>query len=311
MVQGRLSGVQTDTVVLTNLSRDHLDYHHTMDAYGAAKRLTMKLPGVETIVLNGDDEESRNWLRDKPSGADIIWCAMALPESISSEDRHCLATNVQYHQNGCQFRLETSWGTTVVNVPLLGKFNIYNLLSAVAVVLSQGERFDDVVRLLSHLTPVAGRMEVFPFSLRANVVVDYAHTPDALEQLLSSAKAHTTGKIWCVFGCGGDRDRGKRPLMAKAAERYADHIIITTDNSRSESPKTIAEDIRKGLSSFEIAKDEPDRERAIRWCLEKAAADDLIIVAGKGHENYQIIGNDKTDYDERAVVARLQKEYSK
>lgn len=309
IVQGRLSQVNTDIAVFTNLSRDHLDYHHTMANYAAAKRALLRQPGLQAVVLNADDKESQNWLKACPQPVEPVMTGLSAGIDLSAH-RHCLATNVQYHQSGIQFRLQTSWGTTVVRAPLLGEFNVRNLLSAIAVLLVQGERFDDVVNVLPMVQPVAGRMEVFEFAQQANVVVDYAHTPDALSQVLTSARAHTNGQLWCVFGCGGDRDRGKRPLMGEAAEQHADHLVITTDNSRSEAPEAIAEDIRAGLVNPASAISEPDREQAIRYCLAKAQPQDLIIVAGKGHEDYQIIGDQKTDYNERAVIARLQKEYS-
>ena len=310
LVQGRLSQIKTDVVVFTNLSRDHLDYHGTMEEYGEAKRLAMHLPGVRTIVLNADDEESLNWHEAKPESVQTVWYGLQSLPAEMSEHRHCLATNVKYHPDGCQFTLVSSWGSREVSVPLLGEFNVYNLLAVITVMLVQGVRLDDVVALLPKVSPVAGRMEVFRFEQHANVIVDYAHSPDALEKALSSARAHTTGKLWCVFGCGGDRDKGKRPLMGKAAESAADHVVITTDNSRSEAPESIAKDIRAGLTTPQRAVDEPDRETAIRHCLDKAAPEDLILVAGKGHEDYQIIGDQKKNYNERAVVARLQREYS-
>ncbi|MEG3765651.1 UDP-N-acetylmuramoyl-L-alanyl-D-glutamate--2,6-diaminopimelate ligase [Alteromonas sp. 14N.309.X.WAT.G.H12] len=311
LVQGRLSHVKTDVVVFTNLTRDHLDYHKTMAKYGEAKRLAMQLPGVRTIVLNADDQESQLWHANKPKGIQTVWYGMGTLPTDLSEDRHCLATNVKYHASGCQFQLATSWGVKDIDVPLLGAFNIYNLLAVICVMLVQGQRFDDIVKLLPKVKPVAGRMEVFPFAHHANVVVDYAHTPDALSKALAGARAHTEGAIWCVFGCGGDRDKGKRSLMGQAAEAGADHIVITTDNCRSETPESIAADIRTGLTSPQDAVDEPDREKAIRHCLEHAAPTDLILLAGKGHEDYQIVGEEKKNYNERAVVSRLQKEYSK
>lgn len=310
LVQGRLSQLNTDIVVFTNLSRDHLDYHGTMEDYAAAKRLAMRLPGVKTVVLNRDDEESANWHSQKPEGVKTVWYGLTDLDAQKPEDRHCLATNVKYHPDGCQFRLVSSWGSRDINVPLLGAFNVHNLLAVIAVMLVQGQRFEDVVSLLPKVSPVAGRMEVFRFENHANVIVDYAHTPDALEKALHSTREHTYGDVWCVFGCGGDRDKGKRPLMGQAAEKGADHVIITTDNSRSESPAAIAADIRTGLTQPQSAVDEPDREKAIRHCLEQAAPEDLILVAGKGHEDYQIIGEHKNNYNERAVVARLQREYS-
>lgn len=311
IVQGRLRLVKTDIAVFTNLTRDHLDYHQTMANYAAAKRALLQQPGLHTAVLNIDDRESRHWLEAMPDEASVVLTGIESGLSALPEHRHCLATNVQYHPDGVQFRLQTSWGTTVVNIALLGTFNVSNVLSAIAVALVEGERFDDVVRILPMLKPVSGRMEVFPFTGHANVVVDYAHTPDALVQVLASARQHTEGQIWCVFGCGGDRDKGKRPLMGEAAEQGADHIVITTDNSRSEAPEAIAGDIKAGLVKPEQAHFEADRQQAIEYCLAKAAPGDLIIVAGKGHEDYQIIGDTRTNYNERAVIARLQKEYSK
>lgn len=196
----------------------------------------------------------------------------------------------------------------MVNSPLLGEFNVYNLLSAVATLLVQGERFDDVIAVIPLLKPVAGRMELFHFEHHANVVVDYAHTPDALEKALLALTQHTQAKRWCVFGCGGDRDKGKRPQMGRAAEQQSDVIVITTDNSRSENPKAIEDDIRTGLSAPEKALSYPERQQAIRHCLTQADPEDLILVAGKGHETYQIIQQKQIDYDERAFIAQLQQE---
>ncbi|MEW9797214.1 UDP-N-acetylmuramoyl-L-alanyl-D-glutamate--2,6-diaminopimelate ligase [Alteromonas sp. CYL-A6] len=310
LVQGRLAQVKTDVAVFTNLTRDHLDYHGTMEAYAEAKRRLLAQPGLSTVVLNGDDPESQNWAAHTPSHVDIVWTGVVGDASEKPADRHCFATNVTYHQAGCEFSLISSWGEARVALALLGPFNVRNVLSAIATLLAQGERFNDVIAAVGQLRPVAGRMEVFPFARHANVIVDYAHTPDALHKVLEAARAHTTAQVWCVFGCGGDRDKGKRPLMGKAAEKDADHIVITTDNSRSEAPEAIARDILAGLAKPDDAVIEPDREKAIRYCLSHAAPDDLIVLAGKGHEAYQIIGNTTTNYNERAVVARLQGEHS-
>jgi UDP-N-acetylmuramoyl-L-alanyl-D-glutamate--2,6-diaminopimelate ligase len=317
LVQGRLGTVKTDIAVFTNLTRDHLDYHGTMEEYGRAKRLLLGQPGLYAVVLNANDKESSKWDAHANPELTRVWTGIDEQESLlvdahkQPHHRHCFATNAAYHSSGCSFELVSSWGTAAISLPLFGKFNISNVLSAVGTLLAQGERFDDVVNAVNAITPVPGRMEVFPIAGAANIVVDYAHTPDALEKVLLSAKFHTTGKVWCVFGCGGDRDKGKRPLMGKAAEAGADAIVITTDNSRSEDPEAIANDIKVGLENRDLAISIPDREQAIRHCLSHAGSDDIIIVAGKGHEDYQIIGNNKTNYNERAVVARLQKEYSK
>ena len=323
LVQGRLGTVKTDIAVFTNLTRDHLDYHGTMEEYGKAKRLLLQQPGLKAVVLNANDDESKKWDGAADKSITRIWTGIdesgldgsgeseCLREHNNPQSRHCFATNASYHAGGCSFELVSSWGSAAISLPLFGKFNISNVLSAIGTLLAEGERFDDVVNAVNAITPVPGRMEVFSVTGAANLVVDYAHTPDALEKVLLSAKFHTTGKVWCVFGCGGDRDKGKRPLMGQAAEVGADAIVITTDNSRSESPESIAEDIIEGLKNRELAVSIPDREQAIRHCLEHAHESDIIIVAGKGHEDYQIIGDKKTNYNERAVVARLQQEYSK
>ncbi|MFS1702021.1 UDP-N-acetylmuramoyl-L-alanyl-D-glutamate--2,6-diaminopimelate ligase [Alteromonas sp. AMM-1] len=312
LVQDRLKQVKTDIGVFTNLTRDHLDYHGTMDAYAEAKRALLNLPGMRRIVLNQADPASEAWQKAAADRIEVVWTNVLaeVPQNLP-EQRYCFATNVQYHANGCQFRLASSWGTTVVQVALLGAFNIANLMSATAALLCQGERFANVVSALEQVHAVPGRLEVFEFANNANVVVDYAHTPDALEKALSALRSHTKGKVWCVFGCGGDRDKGKRPLMAQAAEAGADHLVITTDNSRSEQAQAIANDIKAGLTQPDLAMDIPDREQAIRYCLTHADKDDLILAAGKGHEDYQIIGKQRINYNERAVIARLQQECSK
>lgn len=332
LVQGRLSQVKTDIAVFTNLTRDHLDYHGTMEEYAKAKRLLLDQPGLEAVVLNVNDSESQNWAdyldanaAKDGSSEEIaiskprvtrVWTGFEPTDDVLAthkqpQDRHCFATNVSYHSSGIRFDLVSSWGTAPIELALFGSFNVSNTLSAISCLLAQGERFENVVRVVNGLQPVPGRMEVFPVGGSASVIVDYAHTPDALEQVLKSAKTHTAGKVWCVFGCGGDRDKGKRPLMGAAAEQHADVIVITTDNSRSESPESIASDIKAGLQRPNDAVEEADRESAIRYCLDSADENDIIIVAGKGHEDYQIIGTQQTDYNERTVVARLQQEYKK
>jgi UDP-N-acetylmuramoyl-L-alanyl-D-glutamate--2,6-diaminopimelate ligase len=315
LVQGRLGTVKTDVAVFTNLTRDHLDYHGTMEEYGRAKRLLLNQPGLKAVVLNANDAQSEKWNGHAAAHMQRVWTGIddgSLSDTYkTSQHRHCFATNATYHASGCSFELTSSWGSAAVTLPLFGKFNISNVLSAVGTLLAEGERFDEVVKAVNAITPVPGRMEVFPVNGKASVVVDYAHTPDALEKVLLSAKFHTEGKVWCVFGCGGDRDKGKRPLMGQAAEAGADNIVITTDNSRSEAPEAIANDIKAGLKHQEKAVSIADREAAIRYCLDNADNGDIIVVAGKGHEDYQISGNKKTNYNERAVVARLQQEYSK
>ncbi|MCW8091632.1 UDP-N-acetylmuramoyl-L-alanyl-D-glutamate--2,6-diaminopimelate ligase [Alteromonas sp. ASW11-130] len=311
IVQGRIDQVKTDIAVFTNLSRDHLDYHTSMEDYAQAKRQLLKQAGLHSIVLNAQDPESQNWKKNADKQLKIFWTGIGEVDPQFTSQSHCFATNIHYHAEGSSFTLQTHCGSAEVSIPLFGTFNVYNTLSAVAALLAQGERFAEIVNVIDRVHPVPGRMEIFSFKQTGNVVVDYAHTPDALEKVLDSAKQHTQGEIWCVFGCGGDRDKGKRPLMGQVAEQHASHIVITTDNSRSEKPAAIADDIRQGLNNPEKAILEADREKAIRLCLDKSKPGDLIVVAGKGHEDYQIIGDNRTDYNERAVIARLQQEYSK
>ncbi|MFC3092695.1 UDP-N-acetylmuramoyl-L-alanyl-D-glutamate--2,6-diaminopimelate ligase [Alteromonas sediminis] len=312
LVQGRLAQIKTDVAVFTNLSRDHLDYHGTMEEYAAAKRLLLDQPSVRAAVINGDDHWSKAWIEGaKERGIKTVITGLRSTSEVFEEYQHyCFASDIQYHTNGVIFILHTSWGKAQVKCALLGEFNVYNLLSAVATLLVQGERFSEVIKGIAEVKPVAGRMEVFEFSRAANVVVDYAHTPDALEKALQAVRKHTGAKCWCIFGCGGDRDKGKRPQMATVAEKFADRVVLTTDNARSEDPQTIVADIMKGFDDAAVVGNQPDREQALRYCLNNASPQDLILAAGKGHEAYQIINNHTLDYDERAVIARLQQEYS-
>lgn len=321
LVQGRVARVKTDIAVFTNLTRDHLDYHGDMQTYGSAKRLLLKQPALRYVALNYDDAEAENWLNECPVGITTLGFGLApqiptdataqslpLTSPNSAVDRHCFATNVTYHAQGTSFKLDTSWGKGQVEVGLFGEFNVYNVLAATSVMLLQGEQLSNVIKALEKVTPVAGRMEVFAFKQHANVIIDYAHTPDALLKALQAVRLHCEGKVWCVFGCGGDRDHGKRPQMGAIAQEHADHVVITTDNSRTEEPATIAAMIVAGMKNADQIIQEPDRERALRYCLAHAAPEDTILMAGKGHEDYQIINNQTLPYDERAVVQRIREE---
>ncbi len=310
LVQNRIAQINTNVAVFTNLSRDHLDYHRDMDDYAAAKRNLLNQPGLQAAVINIDDSYSADWAKDIGQkqlkgvaigvGTDIA--------TISPEFSHCIASNITYHCDGCEFTLQSTWGNAVIRSGLMGEFNLYNLLSTLGVLLVQGERFDDVVAMIPKLKPVPGRMEVFEFRNRANVVIDYAHTPDALDKALIALSQHGQAKPWCIFGCGGDRDKGKRPEMAKVAQAHSSNIVITTDNSRTEAPEEIEQHIRHGFTHPDIGVSKPNRKEAIQYCLDKANKDDLILLAGKGHETYQIIDNNYINYDERAYVMQLQKE---
>lgn len=308
LVQGRISDLKTDVAVFTNLSRDHLDYHGTMSEYARAKRLLLAQPGLSTVILNFDDPETQAWLDNLPrSVSAVLFAVNQTEQQMPPEHHYCIATQVRYLPQGCNISLKTSWGENDLTISLLGEFNVANLLGALGAMLALGFDLQKLVSVCHLLRPVAGRMEVFENAQGANLVVDYAHTPDGLEQALKAARIHCQGKLHCIFGCGGDRDQGKRSLMGQIAEQFSDQIIITNDNSRSENPQHIANDILAGCRVPAEATVQLDRKLAIQKAIDNSQENDLILVAGKGHEDFQIIGSQKLPYNEREYVKHLLK----
>lgn len=306
LVQKRIAALKTDTAVFTNLTRDHLDYHGTMAAYAAAKRQLIDQPGLQNLVINADDGESSQWLEKAAERLNVtLYSASGKIADLPEKAKYCVAVSPEFVPDGCRFTMETSWGTDTVELPLFGAFNIANVLAAVSALLMHGHGFADVVNAVNRLRAVPGRMEIFRNTSGANVVVDYAHTPDALEQVLKAARHHTPGSLVVVFGCGGDRDQGKRPLMGEVAENFADRVILTNDNSRTEAPEQIFEDILVGCRDTAAIQIELERPAAIQRALQQCERDDLIVLAGKGHEDYQIIGNQTLPYNERHYVQNL------
>lgn len=306
LVQNRISGLKTDVAVFTNLTRDHLDYHGTMEEYAAAKRLLINQPELKHLVINADDTEATNWLRAAhPAQSIVLYSTLKDTGQLPSQHQYCVAKDIQFNDMGVSFSLVTSWGNAFISTPLFGMFNISNLLAAIATQLVLGKSFDAILPLCNEVKPVAGRMELFSHDTFANVLVDYAHTPDALEQALISARQHCHGVLTCVFGCGGDRDKGKRPLMGEIAQRLSDKVIVTSDNSRSESPHTIVSEILAGMAQNIAVSVELDRKQAIKLALQTSHTGDLILVAGKGHEDYQIIAGQRLQYNEREYVQQL------
>ncbi|MDF2178437.1 UDP-N-acetylmuramoyl-L-alanyl-D-glutamate--2,6-diaminopimelate ligase [Aliiglaciecola sp. CAU 1673] len=303
LVQHRIKALKMDAAIFTNLTRDHLDYHGDMNRYAAAKRLLLKQPGLKHVVLNQEDSESRNWLSLCGSAQTPVFFGLEQPKY--AQHRFVIAKDVEYLPQGTRFRLDSSWGQATIQTRLLGPFNVLNLLGALAAHLSLGRPLSILAEQVAKLNPVPGRLDVFKTEGMAALVVDYAHTPDALEQALKAIKAHARGQVWCVFGCGGDRDKGKRPLMGQVAQAFADRVILTNDNSRSEDPAAIARDILEGCSEPQSVQVELDRKKAIKLAVEQALPGDLILLAGKGHETYQLIGDQKLDYDEREFAASL------
>ncbi|MGV3345388.1 UDP-N-acetylmuramoyl-L-alanyl-D-glutamate--2,6-diaminopimelate ligase [Enterobacteriaceae bacterium LUAb1] len=302
LVQHRVAALPFAAAVFTNLSRDHLDYHGDMVSYESAKWLLFSEHQVGQIIINADDEAGHRWLALLPDAVAVTLTDNLPPESSG---RWLKATHVDYHDGGVSVAFHSSWGAGHIESHLMGAFNVSNMLVALATLLALDYPLDKLVAAGSKLQPVCGRMEVFNVPGKPTVVVDYAHTPDALEKALEAARLHCKGKLWCVFGCGGDRDKGKRPLMGAVAEQFADRVVITDDNPRSEDPAAIVADILTGLLDPGKVRVVVDRAQAVANVVIQAEPDDLILVAGKGHEDYQLVGRYRLDYSDRATVARL------
>jgi UDP-N-acetylmuramoyl-L-alanyl-D-glutamate--2,6-diaminopimelate ligase len=306
LVQQRVAGLLFDVAVFTNLTRDHLDYHGTMAEYGAAKSLLFTPQLSRATVINVSDEFGRK-----------LAAQSQLPVWVYGKAEHCQGFNrylaysdVTATADGYQLQLSSHAGEHSLSLPLLGEFNIQNVLAAMTSLLVLGYDLTTLVASCSALKAVPGRMEQFTFKQQFTAVIDYAHTPDALQQALQSLRLHCAGHLWCVFGCGGDRDRGKRPLMGQLAELYADHVVITADNPRSETVLAICQDIANGMSPDASYQIEPDRRSAIKLALVSAQQGDVVLIAGKGHETEQIIGSEHRHYDERVYLQQLVAEMS-
>ncbi|RAH37095.1 UDP-N-acetylmuramoyl-L-alanyl-D-glutamate--2,6-diaminopimelate ligase [Halomonas sp. SL1] len=284
--QRRLDACRFRAAVFTNLSRDHLDYHGSMAAYAAAKARLFRRSELALAVVNADDPLARLMLAGLGEGVRVL--AVGEDEAVTLR-----VVDWVPHGEGQRALVATPDGERVLTLPLMGRFNLTNVLLAIATLHGLGEAIDDLFEAADGLAPVPGRMQALVGEGAPTVVIDYAHTPDALENALQALRAHLpdSGRLWCLFGCGGDRDAGKRPLMAAAAERHADRLVITDDNPRSEAPAAIREAMLEGLSEAgrEAAEVVDGRARAIRDVIREAAAEDVILIAGKGHEAYQEI----------------------
>lgn len=278
--QGRVNGVAFDIAVLTNLTRDHLDYHQTMQAYQAAKRKLFDWPTLRTAVINAEDAFGATLIADlRAAGRPVLSYGIAQGD--------VRAVVVKQQATGFVLQIETPQGAGRVTLNALGQFNVYNALAVVATLLANDVPLLAALAAVSAVVPVPGRMQMFGGVDQPLVVVDYAHTPDALEKALHSLRAQASGKLWCVFGCGGDRDSGKRADMGRIASQLADRVVVTSDNPRSEPPQQIIDMILQGAGGDYVV--EPDRASAIALAVRSAQAGDVVLVAGKGHENYQEI----------------------
>jgi UDP-N-acetylmuramoyl-L-alanyl-D-glutamate--2,6-diaminopimelate ligase len=302
--QARVGGMAFRTVVLTNVGRDHLDYHGTLESYAAAKKKLFAGYGAQGIVLNRDDAAGAAW-SEEFAGTRSRLTLYGL-DGDAPTARHVIGRSLQLRASGIAFEATTHAGTARLDSRLLGRFNAYNLLAALAALLDKGVPLAQAADALSAAPTVPGRIEGFRGPQAAPlVVVDYAHTPQALAQVLHAVRAHCKATMWCVFGCGGDRDRGKRPLMGAAAAQHADRVIVTDDNPRGEDPAAIVREIQAGFPKGFSAPVIHDRAQAIERAVRQAGVDDVVVVAGKGHEDYQLYGAERRSFSDRAFVAQL------
>ena len=297
--QHRVSGIAFDVAVLTNIGRDHLDYHGNMQSYREAKQALFYMPQLRSAVINADDEFGALLIERLPQ-VDVY--------SFGSDARagkHIQYKNVQHLSSGLSFELDYAESQYSVNSGLLGGFNVQNIAATFAVLVALGVSPELAADSLSGLKPVPGRMEATSLRNGAVAIVDYAHNPHALESVLDTVATHCDGQLLLVFGCGGDRDQGKRPMMAGIAERFCDLCVVTDDNPRTESGDTIVNQILEGFSSQDKVIVERDRKTAIELAMGKAGHGDFVVVAGKGHEDYQLVGEQRLQFSDSAVVAEF------
>ncbi len=302
--QGRVAGVEFDAALFTNLTRDHLDYHRTMQRYRRTKLRLFECESLTHAIVNLDDDFGGELAQKvRRRGLAVVGYGFGTRGREARRLPRVFGGNLAAGAAGMQFDVRSPWGRATIRSPLIGRHNASNLLGSLAILLASDIRLKDAVATLGKLKPVPGRMQKLGGGRLPLVVIDYAHSPDALEQVLKSLRETAAGsdaRIVCVFGCGGDRDRGKRPLMGAVASRFADRIVITSDNPRSEEPLKIIADIRKGIrGDCEV---ESDRRRAIALALRGARRGDIVLVAGKGHETYQEIAGVRHAFSDAAVA---------
>lgn len=304
--QGRVKGTHFRTAIFTNLTQDHLDYHGTMEDYRSAKGLLFSRLGN----VYKDDSQQRSYaVLNIDDPASEYFAKQTAVEVISygvENDADLRASNITITAKGTSFHVDTFAGSTDISLNMVGKFNVYNALAAIAAALLEGILLDDIKKSLESIKGVEGRVESVDEGQSFAVIVDYAHTPDGLENVLRTVNEFAEGRVICVFGCGGDRDRTKRPIMGKIAAKLSSYVIVTSDNPRTEDPEAILEDIKQGLLEEQVAGDQyeliVDRHEAIQKAIEMASYGDVVLIAGKGHETYQLIGNKVLDFDDRKVA---------
>ena len=300
MDQRRVEGVRFNTAAFTNLTRDHLDYHGTMEAYGAAKARLFEWPSLMSRVINVDDPFGAR-LAMQSSPARLIITTRG--GELTPRAEFVRATRAIPESAGLAMEVESSWGSATLTVPLIGNFNVENVLTVLAVLLAWDMPLARAAYALSGCRAPSGRMELFGgTSSTPLAIVDFAHTPDGLEKALQAARDHCKAQLRVVFGCGGDRDSGKRPVMGRLAAQLADDVIVTDDNPRTEDPARIVADILAGMDRPSAASVEHDRARAIQAVLRRSGPGDVVLIAGKGHEDYQIYGTTRRPFSDQAIV---------
>ncbi|MFT3906056.1 MAG: UDP-N-acetylmuramoyl-L-alanyl-D-glutamate--2,6-diaminopimelate ligase [Steroidobacteraceae bacterium] len=300
--QERCAGVRFQVAVFTNLTRDHLDYHADMQAYGAAKAKLFDWPTLQARVINVDDEFGAQLAHRERPGTRLVRYARRAAPAAEGGALFVQALRWQLSSRGIELQLASSAGGATLTSPLLGEFNIENLLAVLGVLLARDLPLHDACAALARCVAAPGRMQVEGGGELPLAIVDYAHTPDALAKALRAARAHCVGKLWCVFGCGGERDPGKRPQMGRVAANDADFVIVTDDNPRGEDPQRIVADILAGFPATRTPQVIHERATAIRSALAQAQRGDVVLVAGKGHEDYQLIGAQRRSFSDAAEV---------
>jgi UDP-N-acetylmuramoyl-L-alanyl-D-glutamate--2,6-diaminopimelate ligase len=301
--QQRCAGVRFQAAAFTNLSREHLDYHGDMQRYGAAKSALFDWPTLTVRVINVDDPLGATLAARSPPGDGLVLTGRRSdPAQLLGGARFVRALRSAPEPRGLCIELSSSWGDAMLRSELLGEFNVDNLLTVLGVLLATGSTLGEACGALAECRAPPGRMQLSGGSGLPLAIVDYAHTPDALDKALRAARAHCAGKLLCVFGCGGERDRGKRAEMGRIVESLADALYITDDNPRGEDPQRIVADILAGLSAPARATVQHDRAAAIAAALAAAQPGDVVLVAGKGHEDYQLVGNERRAFSDLAQV---------
>lgn len=295
---GRVNAVPFRGAIFSNLSHDHLDFHASVDDYVAAKAKLFAYDSLQYMVLNADDTHSES-MRQAQAHQQVDICYYSIQTSIPEyADAFVHVLDYRLGVDGIQARLDSSWGQGQLQSPLLGHFNLSNLLAVLCCLCMEGIPWGQSLAIISNCQPVHARMETIRRTGWPTIIIDYAHTPDALEQMLKAVRYLTPGQVHCLFGCGGDRDRQKRPWMGQVASQYADAIWLTTDNPRSESPQAIIDDIHQGVANKVPCHVELDRLNAINSALKSADSHDVVVVAGKGHERYRDSQGHKVDFSD-------------